>query len=62
MTIPILLFAGPAIGYFAGNWLDLKMGWFPWGTIVGVLLGIASAVREIARILMLIQRDEKKSR
>lgn len=58
-TIPILLFAGPAIGYFLGNWIDRKAGFFPWGSIVGLALGFTAAVRELIRIARLLQSEDK---
>lgn len=59
-TIPILLFAGPAIGYFLGNWIDRKAGIFPWGSIIGVALGFAAATREMVRIARIIQSEDKQ--
>ena len=59
-TIPILLFAGPAIGYFLGNWIDRKAGFFPWGSIIGLALGFVGAAREMIRIARILQSEEKK--
>ncbi len=42
-TVPALLFAGPAVGFFAGKWLDSVFGTEPTITIVGALSGFAAA-------------------
>jgi F0F1-type ATP synthase assembly protein I len=42
-SVPALLFAGPAVGFFAGKWLDSMFGTEPTITIVGALLGFAAA-------------------
>lgn len=43
------IFFGVAIfiGYLGGAWLDRRLHTAPWLSIVGLLLGIASAVREL---------------
>lgn len=33
--------ASMLLGYFGGNWLDRKLGTFPWLMVVGLLLGVA---------------------
>jgi len=50
-TIPFILVSGPLIGYFAGNWLDHKFGWDPYGKAVLMILGFAAAAREVVRII-----------
>ena len=33
---------GVAVGYFAGNWLDKRYGWAPWGVLVCSMLGLVA--------------------
>jgi F0F1-type ATP synthase assembly protein I len=42
-SVPALLFAGPAVGFFAGKWLDSMFGTEPTLTVIGALLGFAAA-------------------
>jgi F0F1-type ATP synthase assembly protein I len=51
ITIPAIMFAAPAVGYFAGNWADKKFGTEPYLVIVGVFFGFAAAGIEIYRIV-----------
>ena len=57
-TIPIILLAGPAIGYFAGGWLDRKFRIYPWFTIALIALGFIASGREVFRLLKEILKDE----
>jgi len=45
-TIPIILLAGPALGYFIGNFLDNKLNTDPWLMIVFIVMGFAASVKE----------------
>lgn len=38
-------------GYLVGRWIDARMDWFPWATVVLVLLGTAGGFIEVFRIL-----------
>ena len=42
-TVPALLFAGPAVGFFLGKWLDSIWETEPTITTIGALLGFAAA-------------------
>ncbi len=57
-TIPIILLAGPAVGYFMGGWLDLKFRVYPWFTIILIILGFIASGREVFRLLQEISKDE----
>ncbi len=59
-AIPIILFVGPMAGYFAGNWLDRKFQFYPWCTILFLILGFVASGREIFRLLNQILKEEKK--
>jgi len=58
MTIPMLLAAGPLVGYFLGHGLDRWLGTDPWFTVIGGILGFAAGVNETIRIIRTIQRDQ----
>lgn len=58
-TIPILLLAGPAVGYFIGAWIDRNFRIYPWFTILFVLLGFTAAGREIVRLLKVVLKEDK---
>ncbi len=60
-TIPIILLAGPLVGFFIGSWIDRKTQLYPWFTIIFVFLGFFAAGREIFRLLQVIQKDEPTS-
>ena len=56
-TIPIMLGVGPLTGFFAGRWLDRRLGTEPWLMVAGVFLGLAAAVRYTVRLLRQVQKD-----
>jgi ATP synthase protein I len=56
-TIPIMLGVGPLIGYFAGRWLDRRLGTAPWLEYILLVLGFAAAVRYTIRLLKQVQKD-----
>ena len=56
-TVPIILLAGPAVGYFIGSWIDRKTQLYPWFTIVFILCGFAAAAREVYRLLRQVARE-----
>jgi F0F1-type ATP synthase assembly protein I len=59
MAIPMMLAAGPLVGYFAGCWLDRRLATDPWLTVSGALLGFAAAVKETIRIIRILQREQE---
>ncbi len=60
-VIPILLLAGPAVGFMMGGWLDRKFHIYPWMTILFLILGFIAAGREITRLLKQILKEENKT-
>jgi ATP synthase protein I len=62
LAIPGLLIAAPLAGFFAGRWLDGKLGTLPWLSLVGVILGFAAAGRETFQIYRryLAEEEERK--
>ncbi len=49
-VIPTLLIVSPIVGFFVGDWLDNKFDTAPVFVIIWVILGFASAGREIFRL------------
>ena len=61
-AVPIILFAGPIVGYFLGDWIDRQFQLRPWFTLLFLALGFAAAVREISRLLKQVLREDKGQR
>jgi len=60
-AIPGLLLAAPLIGFGIGWWLDGKFDTSPWLTVVGALMGTASAGLETYYIIKKASEDEGQS-
>ena len=56
------IFFGVAIciGYFAGHWVDGRFHTQPWLGVVGLLVGAASAFRELIRITRQFQKMQDR--
>ena len=50
-TIPLLLAAGPLVGFVIGRFLDRQFQTAPWGLIGAILLGLAASIRETIRLI-----------
>ncbi len=57
-TIPIVLLAGPVVGFWIGGWIDRKALIYPWFTIIFVALGFLASGREVLRMLKQVLKDE----
>jgi F0F1-type ATP synthase assembly protein I len=53
---------GVVMGLLAGQWLDKKFGWAPWGLIVCTLLGVTAGMYSMIREGMRVNRDPPKSK
>ena len=62
-VIPAIMVVAPLVGFFIGDWADGKFGTEPFLTILGLILGFASAGREIYRVIKRVSqsKDENKS-
>lgn len=60
-AVPLILLIGPLVGFFIGGWIDRKFQFYPWFTILFLILGFVAAGREISRLLRQILRDDKKN-
>ena len=58
--IPTVLAVGALVGFFAGRWIDQRLGTDPWFQLVLLGLGIASSVRTAHRQLKRVSRDYDK--
>jgi F0F1-type ATP synthase assembly protein I len=56
-TIPLIMLAGPAVGYFLGSFLDSLLGTSNVLMVVSLLLGVAAGGVESYRIIKEIIRE-----
>ena len=50
-AIPFVLLVGPALGYYLGSGADHRWNIAPWGTAVGVILGLMSSAQVTAQFI-----------
>ena len=66
VTVPTIMFAAPAVGYFIGDWADNKFGTEPYLLLVGVIFGFVAAGVEVYRLVKrssaLDEKDENDNR
>lgn len=60
-AVPALLIAGPAVGFLIGRWADDKFETEPLLLIVGIILGFASAGREIYKLAKKAEAFDKEN-
>lgn len=60
-AVPVFLVVAPAIGFFAGQWADKKLGTDPWMVVVGLVLGFGAAAREIFVLIRKSQALDEKN-
>lgn len=58
--IPTVLAVGALVGFFAGRWLDERLGTFPWFQLILMGLGLASSVRTAHRQLKRVSKEFDK--
>lgn len=56
-TIPMILAAGPLVGFFLGRFLDARLRSAPWGLIGGLVVGFLVSVRETIRMIRRAMRE-----
>lgn len=59
-AVPIILVVGPLAGYFFGDWVDRRFQFYPWGTVLFLVLGFVASGREIFRLLKQILKEDKQ--
>lgn len=56
--IPMMMIAGPLVGYLLGKGVENIFGGEPWPGVVGMLFGMVAAFRQV--FLLLAERGKKK--
>ncbi|MFO7610535.1 MAG: AtpZ/AtpI family protein [Candidatus Krumholzibacteriia bacterium] len=55
--IPMMMLAGPVMGYLVGHWVEGRFGGEPWFGVGGIVFGLVAAVRQI--VIMLGRRNDR---
>ncbi len=50
-TIPVVLLAGPLIGFYIGDYIDKKLSTAPWFMLFFLLLGFIASIRQTITLL-----------
>jgi len=58
--IPIILFAGPLMGYIVADYLMKRFNWVSYLPIIGAALGFAASVDESIRIIRIVLKVDKE--
>ena len=58
--VPVVLAAGPLAGYFMGAYLEKKIGYAPYLSLICLAFGFFTSIREIIKILKLVQKTDAK--
>ncbi|MFC1475147.1 AtpZ/AtpI family protein, partial [Candidatus Zixiibacteriota bacterium] len=59
-AVPMILIAGPAVGFIIGRWADEKFETEPLLLILGIILGFSAAGREIYKLVKKAERIAKE--
>ncbi len=59
-TIPMILAAGPLVGYWIGQWVDKRFGLTPWGTVIVSLLGFAASLKQVISVIQTWIKETEK--
>jgi F0F1-type ATP synthase assembly protein I len=57
LGIGLQILVGVVLGFFAGDWLDRRYGWTPWGVLIGVMLGLAGGMYLLIKDAIRINKD-----
>lgn len=58
-TIPMILAAGPLVGYWIGQWIDRWLKSDPWGTVIMALLGLIASVKQVVQVIQRWIKENK---
>ena len=58
-TIPMILAAGPLVGYWMGGWADQHFGTDPWGKVIVLLLGFGASLKQVVTIIQRLIKEEE---
>lgn len=50
-AIPFVLLVGPVIGYYLGTLLDGRWPYAPWGTALGIVVGLLASARVTSQLI-----------
>ena len=50
------------LGLLAGDYVDRHLGWSPWGTLVGLLLGSLVGFTQLFKLILYKEKLEEKSK
>lgn len=56
-AVGIEMAAAVAIGAVAGNWVDERYHSSPWGLLVGFGIGLGAAIKAVARVIRMHNRE-----
>lgn len=59
-TIPMILAAGPLLGYWLGQGIDGRFATDPWGKVVLSLLGFGASVKQVITIIRRVIQETNK--
>lgn len=59
-TIPMILVAGPLVGFWIGQWGDELFGTDPWGKVVVSLLGFVASGKQVVTIIQQGMKEIEK--
>jgi F0F1-type ATP synthase assembly protein I len=59
-TVGLEMVLSVVVGYFAGRWLDGRLGTEPWLAYVGLGFGIAAGSRALYRVLRTVKKEMEK--
>ena len=59
-TIPMVMIAGPLLGYFCGYYIDEWFGTKPFGLIVFIILGLVAAFKQVFFMIRKYDNDDNK--
>jgi ATP synthase protein I len=62
LAVPTLLAASILVGFFIGRWADSRFGTEPYLLILGLVLGMAAAGRELYRLIKKVQALEEEEK
>lgn len=57
-TIPMILIAGPLLGFWIGQGLDGRFGTDPWGKVVVSFVGFAASLKQVIEIIRRLIKEE----
>ena len=62
--IPMLMLAGPAVGYVLGLLVQNRWGGEPWSAVIGMLVGLVAGFRQVFLLLARVgdERGKKKGK